>query len=122
MFVLFTSIALIAYAVIPNATLDTLLRLIAFDVGASCLLLLAYPHVRGIKKGDRVFIVEQRMPIMVFGFSNGIALEGGRIGSAIRVELFDRSVAVGTITKYEGIFSNAEIKLLERTVPIEIRK
>lgn len=121
---LFTAIALIVYGITPAATLGYLAKLLAIDIGAAILALIAWPYARGIRKGDKVVVTEEpaKAKIMaLFGLFNGRALDNGRLGGVIKVELFDGSMALGTITKYEGLLSNAEVKLLERSIPVEIK-
>jgi len=121
---LFTAVALIVFGITPDATLWYLAKLIAIDIGAAILVVFAWPYIRGVRKGDNVIVAEESTKgkiMMLFGVFNGKALDDGKIGSVIKVELFDGSVGLATITKYEGLFSNAEVKLLERTIPVEIK-
>lgn len=122
--VLFLAASLIYYGIIPGASLGMLAKLIALGLGAAILVPLVYPFVKGIRKGDRINVSEERGPVwtVFIGLSNGMAMENGRIGDAIKIELIDKSIAIARISKYEGFFSNAEAKLLQREIPIEIRK
>jgi len=126
LFVLFVAVSLIYYALTPSAGLGFLAKLLALDLGVAILIPVVYPFIRGIKKGDKLTVTQEGSSAPVFtifiGFSNGIALENGKIGGAIKVELIDKSIAVCKISKYEGFFSNPEAKILQREIPIEIRK
>ncbi|MEM2974418.1 MAG: hypothetical protein QW112_02225 [Candidatus Micrarchaeia archaeon] len=124
---IFTAVSLIYYGLTPGAGLGLLAKLLAIDVGGAILVTLAYPYIRGVKKGDKISVVEDRAPAgpawtIFIGLSNGTALDDGRLGDAIKVELLDRSIAICRISKYEGFFSNHEAKILQREIPIEIRK
>ena len=122
--VVFVAASLIYFGLTPSAGLIFLAKLVAVSIGAAILVPIAYPFVKGIRKGDKLIVSEERGPAFTIfiGMSNGTALENGRLGDAIKIELIDKSIAVCRISKYEGFFSNAEAKVLERTIPIEIRK
>jgi hypothetical protein len=122
--VLFVAASLIYYGLTPSASLGMLAKLIALGLGAAIIVPLVYPFAMGIRKGDRINVSEERGPVwtVFIGLSNGMALENGRVGDAIKIELIDKSIAIARISKYEGFFSNAEAKLLQREIPIEIRK
>lgn len=122
--VLFTAVALMAWGMTPGATLGWLAKLLAIDLGAALFVPLVWPHVRGIRKGDKLVVTEEQSKAKImalFGLFNGKAIDDGRINGVIKVELFDGSVAFGTIVKYEGFLSNAEVRILERSIPIEIK-
>lgn len=122
--VLFVAASLIYYGITQSAGLGMLAKLIALGTGTAILIPLIYPFAMGIRKGDRINVSEERGPAwtVFIGLSNGMALENGRVGDAIKIELIDKSIAIARISKYEGFFSNAEAKLLQREIPIEIRK
>jgi len=122
--ILFTACALLGYGLIPSATLGLLAKLLAIAFGGSLLVPIIHTNLRGIKKGDKVNVVDEtsRFPkFLFFAISNGVALDNGRANEQIKIELLDGSVGIGTITKYEGFFSNPEVKLLEKSIPIEIK-
>ena len=119
--VLFTALALIAFGVTPNATLGYLAKLAALDVGLSLLTLFVYPYVRGVRKGDRLIVSDERTPVFLFGFANAVATSDGWVNDLIQFELIDGTTGIGKVSRYEGIISNAEIKVMEKNVPIEIR-
>lgn len=121
---LFVAIAAVVWGLTPGSSLIELAKFLAVAVGSATLVVIGWPYARGIRKGDKVVVTEEptKAKIMaLFGMFNGKALDNGRLGGVIKVELFDGSIALGTITKYEGLLSNAEVRLLERRIPIEIR-
>lgn len=122
--VIFSAVSLIYFGITPGIGLGTLAKLLAAALGTAVIIPVAYPYVRGIRKGDKISVSEERAPgwTIFIGLSNGAALESGRTGDAIKIELLDKSIAIARISKYEGFFSNAEAKLLQREIPIEIRK
>ena len=121
---IFTAVVLIVWGTTNGASLGDLAKLIAVDIGASLLIPLAWPHIRGIRKGDKIIVTEESSKakiIALLGLFNGKALDDGRVNGIIKVEMFDGSIALGTITKYEGFLSNAEVKLFEKSVTVEIK-
>ena len=123
--VLFVAASLIYFGMTPSVGLGALLKLLALSLGAAISLPLVYPFIKGVRKGEKIVVSEERAPAvftLFIGLSNGIALEGGRMGDAIKIELIDKSIAICRISRYEGFFSNAEAKILTREIPIEIRK
>ena len=126
--VLFVAASLIYFGITPSVGLGTLAKSLALALGAAILIPFPYLLVRGIRKGDRITVTQEGNPLttnpftIILGISNGIALESGRVGNAIKIELIDKSIAIARISRYEGLLSNAEAKILQREIPIEIRK
>lgn len=126
--VLFVAASLIYFSLTPSAGLGMLAKSMALAFGAAILIPLIYPFIRGVRNGDRINVTQEGNALaipaftIIMGLSNGTAIESGRIGDAIKIELIDRSIAIARISKYEGFFSNAEAKILQREIPIEIRK
>lgn len=121
MLVFFTAVALLLFGLTPDATFSYLARLLAVSLGSTIIIAIIYPHARGIKKGDQLLVMEE-FPTIFFGATNATALNNGRAGEIIKIEFIDKSTGMGEIVSYEGFFSAPKVKLLERTVPIEIRK
>lgn len=113
--------ALLAYALIPGASLDTLLKLLAAALGASLLAPLLYPHVRGVRKGDAVLVFAEGESIPFVGFTvrNGVALEAGRAGSTIKVGFPDGTEMACEIVGYPGVFTPARARVAQK--PFEIK-
>ena len=127
--VLFFAVSLIYFGITPGIGLGSLAKFLALSLGAAIILPVIYPFARGIKNGDKIQVIQEsgsNLPFqavtIIMGLSNGIALQNGRVGDAIKIELVDKSIAIAKISKYEGFFSNAEAKILQREIPIEIRK
>jgi hypothetical protein len=104
------AVSLIAFALDPGMGLLTLAKFLAASFGVSLLYVLAYPHLRGVKKGDSVQIMKGALP-QFFGFT-GIVLDDGRIGDEVRVRLSRGREAVGILESYRGLFSHARVKLM----------
>ncbi len=119
--VFFTAMALILFGITPNATLGLLAKLIAIDIGLALVTLLAYPQIRGIRKGDRIIVSEEKLPIFLFGFTNAVAMSDGRFNDLIQFELMDGTTGIGKVSRYEGLLTNPEVKVMEKNIPIEIR-
>lgn len=109
---------------LKESILNSAWQLLALSTGLSIVSGVAYPHARGIKRGDQLIafvkrnvqqgneITEVGMPVFA------MALESGRKGEKIRVELHgftDRvQVGEGVIESYAGIISPPTLRLLER--------
>jgi hypothetical protein len=122
--VTFTAAALLTFGLGPAGGLGWLAKLLAIDFGAALLAVVVWPHIRGVAKGDKIFVVDAGAPIIMLlglGITNARALDSGRIGQSVKVELMDGSIGFAEIISYEGILSDAKARLLERTVPIEIK-
>lgn len=90
-------------------------KLIALALALAILAGFAYPHFRGIKQGDQlVAFVARQTPHGLF--SNVVlttALQDGRKGSRIGVQVMNGAVGEGIILSYGGAFTPPTIKLLE---------
>jgi hypothetical protein len=104
--ILFCAVALIAFGIYGGSLL-ALIKYLAIALGAAIIVTIVYPYIRGVRKGDKI-LVDGAMAI---GF-NGIALDNGRIGAVIRVELLNKEVVFCEIESYEGFLSFARAKLL----------
>jgi len=116
------ALVLVAYAFLPDAGPDFLLKASALAAGASLLTPIAVPCIRGVRKGDSVEVespalnaVPQVMR-MLMPSSAGMAAEGGRKGAKIGVVFPDGNVRRCVITGYEGFFKPARCRLIEREV------
>ncbi len=99
--------------------LDNFWAMEAVVLGISIIVGFAYPSIRGIRIGDNLVAtipIRQQVGMnqvdMVSGISV-IALESGRIGKKIRVQLDASRKGEGIITAYAGILSPATVRLTE---------
>lgn len=103
--------ALIYFAVYGTDFLS-LAKALAFAIGLSLVITLFYPHIRGIRKGDRISVINNNVPFL-FGLGRtGFALMDGSLNKEIRIKFDDGKEAIGIIESYEGIFSPPKIRLL----------
>lgn len=116
-----TAAAFFVYAVTPGATLGYLAKLFALDAGVSIVALLAYPHIRGVRKGDPAFVREETVLPILFIIPNATILDDGRLNGFVKVELRDGTTGIGKVMKYQGLVSHAEIQLLEKNMRVEAR-
>lgn len=107
---------------VPGSPIDSFWKLLALSLAVSIIAGYISPHVRGIRKDDQL-IATQKREVMhdnsVHTHLENIivtAAENGRVGSKIRVKLFNGKRAEGIITGYAGTFSAATIKLTESEV------
>ena len=94
-------------------------KMMALAVGLAIVTGLAYPTVRGVKEGDQLIAfmrreqnvagVRQLMTDAVFV----TALQAGRKGSKIKVQLWNGMRGEALITSYGGTFSPPTVKLTE---------
>lgn len=117
-----TAISLIVYALTPNATLGFLAKLFALNWGIALVVFLGWPHVRGVRKGDVIFVSEENSFPIIFALPNAVAKSNGRLNGLIQVDFGDGSAGIGKIIKYQGLITHAEVKLLEKDIPVEMVK
>lgn len=108
--------ALVAFAIFPGSDLLFLAKALAFALALAIVFNVAYPYVRGVRKGDKVSVVEgaQGAQLLFFPFMSrsGFALTDGRQNGEIRIRLEDGKEAVGVVESYESIFSPPKVRLL----------
>jgi len=110
--------SLLAWAAAPG--LDVW-KLIAVALGISLILPLAYPHYRGVRKGDGLLVIRGNVePMLLFSASSCVALAGGKVGSNIGIALPDGTLAEGTIIGYEGLITPAKVRLVHESRPQEV--
>ncbi len=125
---LLTALALLGYgfhdaidavAGVKASPLDSAAQSIAIALGASILVSLCYPHVRGVRKGDAIVASVPRAHATaggMFAFIDSIsavALEGGRLGQKIKVRLGNGRDGEGIIQSYAGAFSPPSVQITE---------
>jgi hypothetical protein len=115
---IYFSAALVFYALAPGTAAPDLLKLLLLAAGLSLATPLAYPAIRGVRRGDEVELEASglaRSPgtallRALFRAARGTALEGGRKGKAIDVLLASGAVEKCVIASYEGFFSPARVR------------
>lgn len=104
---------------LPGAEfLSDVWRLVALGVGVSIVWAFAYPHVRGIKKGDSLIALFRRdaggpVRSAVLDVLFVTALEDGRVGERIKIVYGNGVHAEAQITSYGGTFSPGTVKITE---------
>ena len=115
-----------SYIGVAGTPIDSFWKLIAFDLAASAIFAFAWPHIRGVRKGDALAtdlsMGNLRMPginVMVgtFGIGNATASANGRVGQRIRIRLADGRRGEARIVEYAGTFSPARVQILEMEKP-----
>ena len=111
LFVISLAVSLLAFAVVPEATVMFLLKAIALGLGFSILITVVYPGLRGIRRGDSVSVISNSVLPSIFG-KGGVALTTGKLNSEVRIRLDDGREAVGVIESYDGMLSLPRVRLL----------
>lgn len=107
--------ALIAFA-FYGTDLLFLAKGIALALGASIVLAVVYPHLRSIRRGDRVSLVKNNMPAILFGKA-GFALNDSALHREVRVKLDDGKEAIGIVESYESVLSPPKVRIVyEETI------
>ena len=129
---LFTTLALITYGMSGwiNATLalkETVVggllgdvwKLLAIAIALAIVAGYAWPRVRGVRRGDTLITFvrrHQQTPAGIATFNEPLfvtALQNGRAGAKIRVQLQNGSLAEGIVEEYAGTLSPSTIRLTE---------
>ncbi len=71
-----------------------------------------YPHVRGVRRGDRVTVVGSGLPLFLGLGRSGFALNDSVLHKELRVKLDDGKEAIGVVESYEGVLSPPKVRLL----------
>ncbi|HLC47706.1 MAG TPA: hypothetical protein VJI13_01405 [Candidatus Norongarragalinales archaeon] len=104
---------------VQGKMIDSLLKLLAFDLAISLIAAWSYPYARGIRKNDQLIAQISRQVAHDNIVHNHIdtvlvtSLQDGRIGGKIHVRLLNGKRAEGVISAYAGTFSPAAIRLTE---------
>lgn len=122
-FLLLVSFSLIAFAFslvgVAGSVIDSVWKVVSLCLGLSLLVGFAYPHIRGVKRGD-LLSTNTTMHnhhagatiINILGGPTAVAMQSGRVGSRIKVNFQGRN-AEGIIVSYASTFSPAAIKVTE---------
>jgi len=123
-FVVFACAAALSYAFsiqgVAGTLIDSPWKLFAAVIGFSIASGLAYPYLRGVRKGDSVTTSmarrRQQPGGAFFAFTETVfatALENGFVGGKIKVRLPDGRRGEGIIRGYAGTISPASLELTE---------
>ncbi len=124
-FLLLVSFSLIAFAFsligVAGSVIDSVWKVVALCLGLSLLTGFAYPHIRGVKRGDllstnTIMHNGHNHPgatvINLLGGPTAVAMQSGRVGSRIKLNFQGRQ-AEGIIVSYASTFSAAAVKITE---------
>lgn len=104
-------LALLAFALMPGATLMGGLKMMALGVALSMGITVLYPEIRGIKAGDAVSVVSDSGLPSIIG-RMGTAAAHGRRNDQIKITLHNGSEVVGVIESYTGLVSPPRIRVV----------
>ncbi|MBU0586835.1 hypothetical protein KJ780_04940 [Candidatus Micrarchaeota archaeon] len=104
------ALALLSFAFIGDDLLF-LAKGLALVLGISIVIAIAYPHLRGVRRGDRVFLIKGGRSLLGF-WKSGFALQDAQMHKEIRVRLDDGKEAVGVVESYEGLFSPSKVRIV----------
>lgn len=97
-------------------------KLIALSIALAIITGIAYPHVRGIKRGDQLIVINAQHSHQGF-FVNiplATALENGKKGDKIGMQLLaNGSIGEGVIISYGGTLTPPSIKMVETEIRIQ---
>ncbi len=106
------SLAFLLFALVPGSTLMFLAKLLALAFAITLSSPLWYPHIRGIKPGDRV-IIESLSPLIKPKSRFGTVNSPGRVGEVISVIGDDGEEYKCKIVSYPGTFSKAKVRVVD---------
>lgn len=95
-------VSLLGFGILGGTAID-LLRFLCVGIGASIIITIIYPHFRGVRRGDRIFVG--------FPFVFGVAMSDGRKGKIIKVKI-DDEVFDCVVEDYEGFLSYARGRIV----------
>ncbi len=122
-FLLFCALGLICFFLFGEDLFD-LVKFIALSIALSIIIIIVYPHVRGIKKGDRVLVVGtaiSQIPLLNLIGKTGVALNDSKLGSEIRVKLDNGLEVFGIVEAYEGFFQPPKVRVIYEEKPAEMK-
>lgn len=122
-FLALIAISLVGYSLslvgVPGTLVNSIWKVVALCFGLSIILGFAWPILRGVRKGDGLALTNSFVQqtaigavINVFGGVGAVALQNGRKGDKIRVQLQGRQ-AEAIVISYESTFSPAVVKVTE---------
>ncbi len=105
------ALSLITYALMPDADIIFLVKLVALSLGITLLYSLFYYSIRGAKKGDKVVVVNYSF-IPSFLGREGVLMNDAKVGDKVKVFLDDGGEVVGVLESYEEWFSPHKVRLI----------
>lgn len=117
-FLLSSALSLVSYVLFPMP-LPMLAKLLALSFAMSMLVPITYPHIRGVRRGDMVAVVNEAqrqilpLPIPFLNFGTHISLDDGRVGSRIRVSMPDGTWREAVVISYSSFLAPARVRLLQ---------
>ncbi len=118
LFLVSSALALLAFALTPSTDILFLLKALALGMAISIIGALAYPEIRGVKRGDAVSVVISNS-IPSFIGRVGRALSNARKNSELRVRFDNGEEAVGIVESYAGLISLPKIRIIYEEKMIE---
>lgn len=103
--------ALVSFAVYGTDMLF-LAKALALATGFSIAFTIFYPHMRGVRRGDRVVMVGGGLPMLLGIGRSGFALNDSVLNKEVRIKLDDGKEAIGIVESYEGVLSPPKVRLL----------
>ncbi len=103
--------ALVAFA-LYGTDLLFLAKALAVAGGFSIAFTIVYPHLRGVKKGDRVTVLGSGIPMILGLGRSGFALTDSGLHKEVRVKLDDGKEAIGIVESYGGVISPPKVRIL----------
>jgi len=107
---------------LEESIFNSVWQLLAISIGLSILGGFAYPHFRGVRRGDALIAEVPRTRSMgnsLFAFIESApvtAIEEGRLGQKIRVRFVNGKSGEGVIAGYSSTFSPGMIRITETEV------
>lgn len=105
------AIVLVSFA-LWGSDLMFLAKGMALAIGASIVVAIAYPQLRGVRKGDRVSLVRQNMLTLPGFGKTGFALNHSSMHKEVRVKMDDGREAVGVVESYESLLSPPRVRIM----------
>ncbi|MBD3210584.1 hypothetical protein GF318_04350 [Candidatus Micrarchaeota archaeon] len=104
-------ISLLAFALLPEATIVSTLKMLALGTVASVAITAFYPDLRGVRSGDTVAVVTDSAIPGIIG-RIGWAVDNGRKNEQIKITLQNGSEVLGVIESYNGLISPPKIRVI----------
>ncbi|MFH1222176.1 MAG: hypothetical protein V1492_03765 [Candidatus Micrarchaeota archaeon] len=103
-------LSLLAFIAMPMDLL-TLAKLLAAAIVISVIFSIAYPELRGLKKGDTVMVLASDSPYSLLG-RFGTAAQDGKKNSTVKIKLGDGNEVTGLVESYEGLITPPRVRVM----------
>ena len=110
LFFSFVATSLLLYAILPDADLVFLLKMLALSTAITIFVGLFYYKIRGAKKGDKVVVY--RSSIFPFVSKEGRLMGNAKIGEEVKVSLDDGGEVIGVLEEYESFFYPHKVRVI----------